>query len=276
MLNDVMVHLDGTQADARRVEAANDVAACFDSHLVGLFLNPLPDIVPADGVSTVVVADLIEAARRAGDTTEAELIARLRRLGRPVEIRRFDAVPDTSPRVAAREARSADVFIDLRPAGSANDADLDRTVESVLFGSGRHLLLIPGEPRLRDGFRHALVAWNGSREATRGLAEALPYLHRSQAVTVVVVREGDAAEENALIGSDAVKHLRHHGVHAHLSHAKAAGGDVGPALVQEAGRLQADLMVMGGYGHSRVREWLLGGVSRYLLHHAPVPLVIAH
>jgi nucleotide-binding universal stress UspA family protein len=276
MIKDVMVRLDGTPADSARLAAAAMVAALFDAHLVGLFLNLLPLFVPPDGVGAVLVADLIEKARRAGDATEAALLARLRDIGRPAEMRRFDALPDIAPQVAAREARSADAFVDLRPDPTATGKPATEMVESVLFGSGRHLLLVTDGHRLRDGFAHALVAWNGSREAARGMAEALPYLHKARAVSVVVVSAPKPVEDAALVGPDAVTHLRHHGVEAHLHRAKAKNGEAGPALMREARRLNADLLVMGGYGHSRVRERLLGGASRYLLEHADVPLVIAH
>jgi nucleotide-binding universal stress UspA family protein len=275
MLKDVMVHLDGTPADDRRLVAADDIAALFDSHVIGLFLHALPDISP-ETVSAALMADLIEKGRRLADENEAALLERLRSLDKPVEIRRFDELPDAIPQVAAREARAADVFVDVRPGPSAKRSDDDRTVETVLFGSGRHLLLIPDKQRLRDGFGHALVAWNGRREAARAMAEALPYFHKTRAVTVVMVGQREPVEENALVGAEAVAHLRHHGIEARLSHVEATDGGVGPTLIREAGRLKADLIVMGGYGYSHLRERLLGGVSDHLLHHAPVPLVIAH
>jgi nucleotide-binding universal stress UspA family protein len=78
------------------------------------------------------------------------------------------------------------------------------------------------------------------------------------------------------LGNDAVTHLKHHGVKASLHHARPRDGDVGATLIAEARRLQADLIVMGGYGHSRLREWLLGGATYALLHNSPVPLLVAH
>jgi nucleotide-binding universal stress UspA family protein len=125
-------------------------------------------------------------------------------------------------------------------------------------------------------FDHVLVAWNGSRESARALAEALPYLHKAKATTVVVVEDKLPAEEQASLGKDAVEHLKHHHVKATLHHARLQNHDVGKTLVAEARRLEADLIVMGGYGHSRLREFLLGGATYELLHKAPVPLLLAH
>ena len=148
-------------------------------------------------------------------------------------------------------------------------------VESVLFGSGRHVFLVPPGERRKMEFGRILVAWNGSREAARALAEARPYLGRAQSVSICVV--GDKrSEERALLGSEAKKHLKHHGIDAVVHCVSSRNGDVGETLISEAGRHKADLIVMGGYGHSRLREWLLGGVTYELLQRAPVPLLLAH
>jgi nucleotide-binding universal stress UspA family protein len=278
MIKDVMVHLDGTSADERRLAATSSIAILFESHVIGLFLNVLPMATPAEGDSAgaVMVTDLLEKARQAGNKTEAILVERLSRLNKPVEIRRFDVFQDTIADVAAREARSADVFLDRRPKKNGSLKTSERLVEGVLFGSGRHLFLIGDRTHVNRAFDHALVAWNGSRESSRALAESLPYLHKARAVTLVVVSDDDPIEEDALLGADAVTHLNHHGIDSKLHRAKIRNGDVSAALTAEAKRLNADLIVMGGYGHSRLREWLLGGVTYHMLHHAPVPLLIAH
>jgi nucleotide-binding universal stress UspA family protein len=246
--------------------------------VIGLFLNVLPMVMPGEGdrAGAAMTTELLENARQAGNKTEATLVERLSRLNKPVEIRRLDVFQDTIADVAAREARSADVFVDWRPKQNGSLKTSDRLVEGVLFGSGRHLFLIGDRTHVNKGFDHALVAWNGSRESSRALAESLPYLHKARAVTVVVVTDDDPIEEEALLGADAVTHLNHHGIDGKLHRAKTRDGDVSAALTAEAKRLDADLIVMGGYGHSRLREWLLGGVTYRMLHHAPVPLLIAH
>jgi nucleotide-binding universal stress UspA family protein len=277
MIKDVMVQLDGTAADEARLAAVDDIAELFQSRVIGLFLNVLPFLAPEeeDGIGALRSVNLVQLAREAGDKAEARLSQRLAGLQKPVELRRFDGFVDTIADIAAREARTADTFVALRPNGGTQEQE--HIVERVLFGSGRHLVLLPHRKTAKAIILdHILLAWNGSRESARAMAEAMPYLRNAQAVTVIVVDDEPPVEQGAVEGVTAVDHLRQHGLPAVLHHARARNGDVGATLMNEAKQRRANLIVMGGYGHSRLRELILGGMTYELLHRAQVPLLVAH
>ncbi len=276
MIKGVMVHLEGTTADEARLATANGIAELFDGHVIGLFLNLIPTPLPSEEASTTAIAsaELVAKVREAGDATEATLSRRLFRLNRPVALRRFDVFDDSVGALAAREARSADTFIAHTLGHSGRARNPQAVVESVLFGSGRHLFLVADGRAATPEFGHVLIAWNGSRESSRALGEAMPYLARARRVTVLVVGEEPPVEDKVLLGRDAVEHLSHHGIDAELH--RVCSDDAAEALISQPRRHNADLLVMGGYGHSRLREGLFGGTTYELLRRSPVPLVIAH
>ena len=156
MIKDVMLRLDGTAGDEVRLAAGNDIAELFDSQVIGLFLNILPVVIAAeDGIGAARAAELLQAAREAGDKVEARLRERLNRLQKPVELRRFDILSDAAENVVAREARAADTFVALRPNGAPQEPE--HLVESVLFGSGRHLFLVSNRRPTKTAFKLSLI-----------------------------------------------------------------------------------------------------------------------
>jgi nucleotide-binding universal stress UspA family protein len=277
MIKDVMVRLDGTSGDDVRLAAANQIAEIFESHINALLFNVLPSIIPDgfNGFGADQAAKLFDTAKQAGDAIEATVFERLTQLQHPTTLRRFDVIGETDiSDTALTLARAADTFVALRPNDRASEPE--GLVENLLFGAGRHLFLVPADQKEIVPFDHVIVAWNGSRESARALAESLPYLRQASKVGILVIEGESKTEADPLKGNDAVLHLRHHGINAVKYRAIAEEDEIADALVAECRTLNANLLVMGSYGHSRLHELLPGSTTDRVLHRSPFPLLIAH
>lgn len=276
MIKDVMVRLDGSSGDDARLAAATQIAAIFESHVTGLFFNVLPPtpIPDALGGAANPSNQLLDAAKEAGDKIESELFRRLTRLPQPANLRRFDVAGSSDIADAVLPvARTGDTFVALRPNGRANEPqDL---IENLLYGAGRHLFLVPDDWTGLAPLDNVVVAWNGSRESARAVAESLPFLRQAKKVGVLTV-EGEHQITDALKANDAVLHLRHHGIDAVKYRAIGEEDDTADVLIAECRSLGANLLVMGSYGHSRLHELLPGSTTSRMLRRSPFPLLIAH
>jgi nucleotide-binding universal stress UspA family protein len=278
MIKDVMVRLDGTSGDDVRLTAASQIAEIFEGHITGLFFNVLPPPPITDGLNVANASQatkLLAAAKQAGDAIEATVFERLTRLQQPTNLRRFDVVGDDDiSDTALPLARAADAFVALRPNDRSEEPE--GLIENLLFGTGRHLFLVPSDRKAMTQLDNIVVAWNGSRESARALAESLPYLHLARKVGVLVVEGENPTEADALKGNDAVLHLRHHGINAVKYRAIGEEDEIADVLIAECRRLDANLLVMGSYGHSRLHELLPGSTTDRVLRRSPFPLLIAH
>lgn len=275
MIKDIVVHLTGSEEDRFRIAYAGAIARTFDAHLTGLQVNLLPELIAVTdpAASTYLQTLLAEASARAQQVA-ATASEELGKLGVAHAVRRIDAYPNSVGNTLASEARTSDLFVGTRPYGDPTGQE--RVEEAVLFRSGRGSLLIPPGGTPPASYDTILVAWKNTREAARALAEAMPFLRRASQVMVAIVEEEGASEQYGVDpGADIGRYLSRHGVPVEI---RPIAGWVyaGEALLNEAQRTGAQMIVMGGYGHSRFREWVLGGATRHLLTHAGVPVLIAH
>ena len=278
MIKDVMVRLDGTSGDDVRLTAASQIAEIFEGHITGLFFNVLPPPPITDGLNVANASQatkLLATAKQAGDAIEATVFERLTRLQQPTNLRRFDVAGDDDiSDTALPLARAADAFVALRPNDRSEEPE--GLIENLLFGTGRHLFLVPSDRKAMTQLDNIVVAWNGSRESARALAESLPYLHLARKVGVLVVEGENPTEADSLKGNDAVLHLRHHGINAVKYRAIGEEDEIADVLIAECRRLDANLLVMGSYGHSRLHELLPGSTTDRVLRRSPFPLLMAH
>lgn len=271
---DLLVVVDNDPTCVSRVDLALALAAEHGAHLTGLHVMPWPLIqvysempVP-ESFEKMQRLELEEASRRAA----AVFAERATRTTVPTEWRvaEGDAV-----RVTREHARYSDLTVIPQgiELGSAS-ADLSMLPEELALAVGRPVLVIPRYGTFERLGRRALVAWNGSREATRAVHDALPILQRAEQVTVLSIDPKGDSER--LAGGDIARHLARHGVTVQV--ATLAGTDVavGDLLLSYATDRDIDLIVMGAYGHARLREVVLGGATRTLLQHMTVPVLMSH
>lgn len=280
MIKDLMVHLDGTPEDEVRLAHVEAVVAATGAHVTGLFTNALPDYatvmpIEAGAAAVSVVADIEEQLRREGDTIGVKLSERLARLPVPTELRRIDERPANLARLAARQARWADLFVATCPYRKDASDDWAELVEAVLIESGHGLMLIPPGAPARDAIRRVVIGWRDCREAARAVAEALPLIAHSTRTDVIYAISKDD-EEVARSADDLAAHLDRHGAKVEIHPVDRGSRMPGEILMEQARQWSADLIVMGGYGQSRLREWLWGGTTREVIAATDIPLLLAH
>jgi nucleotide-binding universal stress UspA family protein len=274
-LKDMLVIADNDAAYRSRLDVAFAIAAQHGARLIGLHVMPPPvtplyaDVPIPESLEKMQRLELEEAARRAG----AVFATAAAHTGVPTEWRVTEGQLLSEATTHARYADLAVVpqGLDL---GSAS-ADLRVLPEELALTVGRPILVIPRYGSFVPTGRRVLVAWNGSREATRAVHDALPLLIRAEQVIVLSI-DPAVEPERRLPGADLALYLARHGVTARA--ASIAGVDiaVGDLLLSYAADHEIDLIVMGAYGHARLREMVLGGVTRSLLQHMTVPVLLSH
>jgi nucleotide-binding universal stress UspA family protein len=269
MIKDIVVHLTGSEEDEVRLGYAESLSERFEAHLTGLYVHMLPQVIGVDPAGVIAMQDWFEQSDAQADNIFKRLQERFDRFRMPHEVRRFDVFSEPAGQALSEEARVADLFVATRPYG--DQADSAHMEVSVLFGSGRACLFVPPKGLPPKSFGNVVIAWNGSREAARAVAEAMPFLQQASQVVVVSAQEGDTV----VPGDDIARHLSRHGVSVTTGTVEVGSEGSGEALLGEARRVGANLLVMGGYGHSRFREWVLGGATRYVLAHAELPVLMA-
>ena len=278
-LKDILVVIDDSPAMRPRLEAAVALARAFSAHLTVLCLVPEPFVPAMFGVH--VPADLLARqlaeAEQAADGALAAALAIGRGQGITTAALRETMPTDQLPVVLALHARRADLTILGPPDLDHNDLDTVLVAEAAFMDSGRPALLVPWSGKFELPPRRVVVAWDGSREAARAANDALPFYAAAQQVSILVV---DAplpdVECRDARGTGIAAHLARHGVNAVVSRRTSEGRGVGETILAYVQDERADLVVMGGYGHARLREVILGGVTRHMLEHATLPILLAH
>lgn len=272
----ILTYLDDSEHCMRRRECAIELAKRFDAHLVGLAAVPLlmvPGAVHAEVVVQMLTEQWEREQERAKDVLAA-FVEGAQLAGVGAEPRFVLGEPE---RVLCLHARYADLVIISQPRPDETSGLGARMAETVLLDSGRPVLILPLSYDASTLGTTVLVAWNASREATRALTDAIPMLQSAKRVDVVTVNAKPSPEGHGeLPGADIARYLARHGIQVDVHPTYAGDADVGPWLLSRALDLGSDLIVMGGYGHSRLRQLVLGGATRTLLDSMTVPVLMSH
>ncbi len=285
LFQDLLVYQDETTAAANALAYAETIAAAADGHVVGLmfgFTSPYPATIYMEATPDIWLAAQQRAVAEA-DEIEKRLKAKLASSTSGTELRRKDIMSSDAGRILAIHSRYADaVVIGWSRKGGKKDGNRDGTeferdlFRGVLFESGRPVILVPETYKAKEPPRRILVAWSPERETTRAVHDALPLLQAAELVTILTVAEGRNINGEEDVGADIARHLARQDVKAEVKHVPSGGRAAQTVIADEARYLGADLIVMGGYGHSRLSEWVFGGVTRDMMADLKTPVLMAH
>jgi len=271
----ILVHVDD-ESSVPRLDYAILLARAFSAELVGIYLVPGTDLTPS--AAAMLRSDVVE--RRLGKFVDAQhaaekaFAAATSNCGLAAVDWRAPAGPVVDAAIA--HARCSDLFVLGQDNGSGAGFGT-ALVSNVLLSSGRPTLVVPRVGAPATLAENVLVAWDGGREAARAIGDAIPLLARAKRVDVVSV---DDAAEPAVSDRLADARLRawlgRHGVAVDIARQEARDVGIGDWLLSRAADAASDLVVMGGYGHARMRELVLGGATRTMLRSLTVPVFMAH
>ena len=283
----LMAVLQGGKADRNCLKAAQAAARPFGGHIEALHVRADPKAFldyTGDAMTGEVYAQLMDAVEKeSADKSRkarAEFDAWTKEAGVDLASEPTAGAAVTASwaekmgsedRVVGRDGMLRDLLVLLSSAGQ-EDLRGEQTIHRAMFESGRPVLIVPRDKSVK-GFDRIAVFWNGSKEAVRAVEAAIPLLCQAKAVDVMWVEEdveGDAVQ-TGLVG-----YLAWHGVAASAKRFAPDKRFIGEMLMDEAAKAKTDLVVMGGYSHSRLREFILGGVTQHMLEEATLPVLAAH
>ena len=276
MVKDIVVNLSVREDGGNVGDYAVSVADALGAHIAGIafLFDPIVPIsgtgyIPAEIIDTQV-ADNQDAAKAAIDRFNAATA----RTGVSAETVTLSASAAGAGDQFARIARRFDLAIvpQAEPKGGTVE---ELIAETTLFESGRPMIVVPYIQKSPLKLDRVMVCWDGGRQAARAINDAMPLLAKAGRVEVVIVAN-EPGKQDEIEGADIGKHLARHGLKVEVKRITAGKIDIGAALLSHAADNATDFVVMGGYGHSRLRQFILGGVTRSILQSMTAPVLMAH
>jgi nucleotide-binding universal stress UspA family protein len=276
MIKDIIVNLSVAKNGSTVGNYAVSVAAALQAHLTGIAFVYDPIVPISDG--GYIPAEVIEVQRAdneaAAESAIKNFTAATDRAGISAEPLTLNASLAGAADQFARIARRFDLAIVGQ--GQPEATSMDQIIaETTLFGSGRPMIMVPYIQKAPFKIDNVMICWDGSRAAARAVADAIPVLGKSGRVEIVSVTN-EPGKQDEIEGADIGRHLARHGLKVDVHRISGGDIDVADALLSHAADSSADFMVMGGYGHSRLREFVLGGVTRLIFESMTVPILLSH
>ena len=274
----ILVHLDDSRRCHLRLGVATKLAADFGADLVGMYVVPTRELAPS--VAALLPPEVVARRLQESGVAQQKAEALFRKAATAPGLKGVEwrAPAGSSVDVAVVHARSTDlVVLGQRDPGDADFAFLEELDEAVVLSAGRPALIVPYAAVPATIGQHVLIAWDGGREASRAVGDAMPLLVKAQQITVMSVHSGNnnrPPDEAAT--SRLAAYLRSHGIEAKVDHSTIDDIGIGEWLLSRAADLSVDLIVMGAYAHTRLRELVLGGVTRTMLGAMTAPVLMAH
>ena len=272
---DIVVVLDDTAECEERVEVALQLAQRHEAHLIGLMVIEGFSI-PANAMVHLPVS-VMEQRRQMEDESRARVRQKFERRADAAGIpNEWYTTEGDVVKTVALFSRHADLAVigQESPEGSGFGASPD-LAENVVLASGRPVLVVPYVGKYGHVGERVMIAWDASREAARAVADALPVLQAAEDVLVLSANP-EPGRHGALPGADIARHLARHDVKVEIQRIESGEVPVADLLLNRISDASIDLLVMGAYGHARVREIWLGGVTRDVLRHMTAPVLISH
>lgn len=280
-MKDLLAYYDNEAAGQKALEMISQLASAHDAHVTVVAASPnvfTPSTMPqANGTSVAMIEEIAKSKTYA--EAEVERMARsitnaLSSTGLSFEIHKVSADIETVIESLTTHTRHRDLLIIGHTSGESRV--YDALVKATVFQSGRPVILVPQSFKIKSYPKKVLVAWDGGKEATRSIHDALPLLKKAQRVTLLTVGYGSDGGYGEQPGADMAAHLSRHGLKVEVQHDKETSSLPEQVILHKASQEGYDLVVMGAYGHSRVMEWVLGSVTRTVLKEMAVPVFLSH
>jgi nucleotide-binding universal stress UspA family protein len=279
MVRDILVPLQFTGSDTAALDAAAALAGAHDAHVAVLACVNYPAPIASEWGMAASMVSQAEFDRVLGSVRSAGEAARLHleRAGTACELRVVETLLNWPEEAAAMHGRHADIAVvgGLDPVSP--NPRFNAFFSALLLDTGRPVLVVPPTVKMTVPPRVVVLAWQPRREPSRAIHDALPLLPPGASVHVLVL-DPEVGEfgHGQQPGADIAAHLARHGLQVEVVSMPREGRSTGAAIVDYATQQSADLVVMGGYGHSRWRQQVLGGTTRTVLEQAKLPVLFAH